>query len=130
MAIQQMGLFGGPPAPPQNLSPQEKVAYILEQRPAARDDDRELMLAFWEIFDGLALVLGEEGAAKFAAWFARRRTRRPSAGAGPRSRSWAGEAGRCCHRPERRPAGGPWTGRGRRGEDGRTQREDRRERGS
>jgi len=66
--IRQMGLFGGA-EPPQGLTPQEKVAYILEVRPAARDDDRELMLAFWELFDGLTTVLGEEGAARFAAWF-------------------------------------------------------------
>lgn len=33
--IRQMGLFGGA-EPPQGLTPQEKVAYILEVRPAAR----------------------------------------------------------------------------------------------
>ena len=66
--ITQMDLFGRA-APPQGLSPQEKVAYILEICPAARDDDRELMLRYWELFDGLALVLGEQGADRFREWF-------------------------------------------------------------
>lgn len=64
----QMGLFGGT-EPPQGLTPHEKVAFILETNPEARDDDRELMLAYWQQFDALALVLGAEAMGKFAAWF-------------------------------------------------------------
>ena len=64
----QLDLLGGM-APPQGLDPQEKVAYLLEQHPDARNNDRELMLAYWSEFDGMREVLGQEGATRFAAWF-------------------------------------------------------------
>ena len=64
----QMYLFddGQPPA---GLNRDEKVAYILEHWPECRNDDRLLMLRFWEVFDGMAEVLGEQGARRFRAWF-------------------------------------------------------------
>lgn len=68
MTVSQLDLFGQE-RPPAGLSPADQVAYILERFPECRGDDRELMIRFWQVFDGLAVVLGEEGAAKFAAWF-------------------------------------------------------------
>ena len=68
MSAVQFDLFGQE-RPPADLSPSDQVAYILERFPECRGDDRELMLRFWETFDGLRSVLGDEAFERFAAWF-------------------------------------------------------------
>lgn len=68
MSAVQFDLFGNE-RPPADLSPADQVAYVLERHPECRGDDRELMVRFWEVFDGLRSVLGDEAFERFAAWF-------------------------------------------------------------
>ena len=71
--IAQLDLFGGstdlPPDVISRMTRDQKVAYILEEYPETRGDDRELMLRYWEVFDGLRGHLGDEGFEAFAAAF-------------------------------------------------------------
>lgn len=69
-ATYQFDLFGSM-APPQDLNRDEKVAYIMENWPECRNDDRELMIRFWRVFDSMEEILGDEGARRFRAWFLR-----------------------------------------------------------
>jgi len=64
----QIDLFGHA-GPPPGLNRDEKVAYIMEHWPETRNDDRLLLLRFWQVFDSLDEVLGEEAARRFGAWF-------------------------------------------------------------
>jgi hypothetical protein len=56
MFPRQYDLFGQIQAP-QDLDLHSKVAYILEQHPEARDDDRLLVLWFWWEWNSLACLL-------------------------------------------------------------------------
>jgi hypothetical protein len=47
------------------MSRDEKVAYILENYPETRGNDRLCMLRYWEEFDGLRVQLGEDAWAVF-----------------------------------------------------------------
>ena len=64
----QFDLFGGLQPPP-DLDRDAKVAYILERWPECRDDDRELWLRFWQVFDGMEQALGTKGMAQFRRFF-------------------------------------------------------------
>lgn len=69
MANAQYDLWGTLQPAPSGLNRDQKVAYILEHAPATRDDDRELMLEFWRVFDSMDEALGAEAAEAFRAWF-------------------------------------------------------------
>jgi hypothetical protein len=66
----QLDLFGGI-APPAGLTRDQKCAYIMEHWPETRDDDRALMLRFWQLFDRLDAALGPVAWARFCEVFPR-----------------------------------------------------------
>jgi hypothetical protein len=66
----QLDLFGGI-APPAGLTRDQKCAYIMEHWPETRNDDRLLMIRFWQVFDSLEEILGATGFRRFQAWFAK-----------------------------------------------------------
>lgn len=63
----QFDLFGGLSAPA-GLSLQDKVAYVLEHYPEARDDDRLLTLWYWRTWDNLAAVVSEDQFDRLLTW--------------------------------------------------------------
>ena len=69
----QYDLFGGstdlPPDVIVNMSRDDKCAYIMENYPETRGDDRLCMLRYWQVFDSLDVVLGAEGWEAFKAAF-------------------------------------------------------------
>lgn len=67
--VTQLGLFdtGGPP---QSLTDQQKVAFILGEFPEARNDDRQLFFHHWRLYDGLAEVLSARELEAFRLWIA------------------------------------------------------------
>jgi hypothetical protein len=67
----QLDLLGGPPAPPQDLDLRDKVAYILEAHPEARDDDAALLFWYWVTWDGLGQLLGAEALEKLERFMVR-----------------------------------------------------------
>ncbi len=52
MKAQQIDLFGGV-HPPQDMTIQDQVAYVLDQHPETRDDDMALLFWYWKEWDGL-----------------------------------------------------------------------------
>lgn len=71
--VKQFDLFGSstslPPDLIASMNRDEKVAYILEHWPETRDDDRTLILRYWQEFDALEGALGSAEFARFAATF-------------------------------------------------------------
>lgn len=64
----QLDIFGNICAPA-DLSPQQRIAWLLDNDPELRDNDRALMLAHWRAFDGLEQVLDEASLDAFEEWF-------------------------------------------------------------
>lgn len=62
----QRSLFGGEIAVGGTIV--DKLTYILEEHPEARDDYMAAMFRYWQQFDGLGEVLGEKAEA-FLEWF-------------------------------------------------------------
>ena len=51
---EQLTMFGPPvPAAPQDLTPEQKAEFLLDENPDARGNDKLLMLLWWERFDAL-----------------------------------------------------------------------------
>lgn len=48
---------------------EEKVEAILERFPGTRNCYRAVMLRYWVEYDGLADILGDDGAEAFGRWF-------------------------------------------------------------
>jgi hypothetical protein len=69
MVAMQGGLFGGVAV---TGSIKDKVAYILEQYPEARDDYKLLVLRYWQEIDGLNVDTMD--AAAFQAWLLQKAT--------------------------------------------------------
>ena len=54
---QQLTMFGAPPVEAySDLSPREKAELLMDENPEARNDDRLLMLLWWERFDSLGTL--------------------------------------------------------------------------
>ena len=70
IASQQFNLFSGEASAPQGLKLRDKVAYILEHHPDARDDDALLLYYYWLEFDNLADSLEPDALRRFKTWFA------------------------------------------------------------
>ena len=64
--VAQFTMFGDV-APPTGLDLPGKVGYILENFPETRGDDKQLVLRFWEQFDGLRAILGDDAMDKLLA---------------------------------------------------------------
>ncbi|HUW08358.1 MAG TPA: hypothetical protein VM537_01455, partial [Anaerolineae bacterium] len=57
MDAQQMAMFGPPvEADLGHLTPRQKAELLLDENPQARNDDRLLMLLWWERFDALGTL--------------------------------------------------------------------------
>lgn len=55
----QLNLFGEIVAPPLD-SYRDRVAWILENYPEARNDDRLCLYLYWLLYDGLGVALGSD----------------------------------------------------------------------
>lgn len=68
--VTQQSMFGDPVV---SGTISQRIEYLLDEHPEARDDYMRLLALFWLEFDGLAEVL-EDKADRFVEWFVRSAT--------------------------------------------------------
>ena len=74
MSNSQLNLFGEVVAPPLD-SYHDRVAWILENHPEARNDDRLCLFLYWLLYDGLHAALGsDEAVDRFRAFMEKQAT--------------------------------------------------------